>query len=454
MKLARRSAARGRESPTRGRSSSSASSTSRRPPSRRGRGAIARRSPRFPATRTRWRRSRESRPPADARSARSRLYRQRRRAGCRCRSTQRALATSRACRPRGRRARERTALVDAIRAAAAWRTACAPTSRPLCSTSTTGGRRRTRSRARGRAYARAAERSTATTCSPGRSYRNGRCGEALAHSKRALRLGTLDALKLFHRGMIERCLGHDAERATWFARAPAREPALLAPLGARREEGAAMKTPARPCSRLWRLPARRRVGAPARQLHRQPLQPRRAVGRRASTSTTCSTWRRSRRSRKATPSRAAGFRRRSRGRPRARARRPARSPRDAGSPASRSAAGAEAPDARFEVVSARSIRRRPNASSFATRTSPTDRWKEIVVTPGGAGSSSSDVPAESASHELRAYPKTSCERRSTSGRERHVRAGRRGWASDLRRGSTPRPSEREGGFASLITRAT
>jgi tetratricopeptide (TPR) repeat protein len=41
-------------------------------------------------------------------------------------------------------------------------------------------------------------------------YRNGRCGEALRHSDRALRLGTRDALKLFHRGMIERCLGRSA----------------------------------------------------------------------------------------------------------------------------------------------------------------------------------------------------------------------------------------------------
>jgi len=38
--------------------------------------------------------------------------------------------------------------------------------------------------------------------------RNGRCGEAAAYSRRALRLGTQDALKLFHRGMIERCLGN------------------------------------------------------------------------------------------------------------------------------------------------------------------------------------------------------------------------------------------------------
>jgi tetratricopeptide (TPR) repeat protein len=42
-------------------------------------------------------------------------------------------------------------------------------------------------------------------------YKNGRCGEALAHSRRALRLGTHDALKIFHLGMIELCLGRRAE---------------------------------------------------------------------------------------------------------------------------------------------------------------------------------------------------------------------------------------------------
>jgi tetratricopeptide (TPR) repeat protein len=39
--------------------------------------------------------------------------------------------------------------------------------------------------------------------------RNGRCGEALHWSRRALRLGTLDTAKLFHRAYIERCLDHD-----------------------------------------------------------------------------------------------------------------------------------------------------------------------------------------------------------------------------------------------------
>jgi tetratricopeptide (TPR) repeat protein len=39
-------------------------------------------------------------------------------------------------------------------------------------------------------------------------YKNNRCDEARRHSVRALRLGTRDALKNFHRGMIELCLSH------------------------------------------------------------------------------------------------------------------------------------------------------------------------------------------------------------------------------------------------------
>jgi len=54
--------------------------------------------------------------------------------------------------------------------------------------------------------------------------RTGRCGEALGFSERALRLGTLDAPKFFHRGMIERCLGHRAEARRWFRRALALNP--------------------------------------------------------------------------------------------------------------------------------------------------------------------------------------------------------------------------------------
>jgi tetratricopeptide (TPR) repeat protein len=54
--------------------------------------------------------------------------------------------------------------------------------------------------------------------------RNGRCNEALAYSKSALRLGTRDALKLFHRGMIERCLGRRAAGDAYLHRALALNP--------------------------------------------------------------------------------------------------------------------------------------------------------------------------------------------------------------------------------------
>jgi tetratricopeptide (TPR) repeat protein len=49
--------------------------------------------------------------------------------------------------------------------------------------------------------------------------RTGHCGEALHYSRLALRLGTQDALKFFHRGMIERCLGHQGDARAWFRRA-------------------------------------------------------------------------------------------------------------------------------------------------------------------------------------------------------------------------------------------
>ena len=54
--------------------------------------------------------------------------------------------------------------------------------------------------------------------------RNGRCGAALAYSKRSLRLGTQDALKFFHRGWIAACLGDRAGAATWYRRALALNP--------------------------------------------------------------------------------------------------------------------------------------------------------------------------------------------------------------------------------------
>ena len=54
--------------------------------------------------------------------------------------------------------------------------------------------------------------------------RNGRCGEALRFSERSLRLGTHDALKLFHRGWIAACLGRPGEARTYYGRALALNP--------------------------------------------------------------------------------------------------------------------------------------------------------------------------------------------------------------------------------------
>jgi tetratricopeptide (TPR) repeat protein len=48
-------------------------------------------------------------------------------------------------------------------------------------------------------------------------FRTGRCEQARRHSTHALRLGTRDALLVFHRAMIERCLGSRSARA-WFRR--------------------------------------------------------------------------------------------------------------------------------------------------------------------------------------------------------------------------------------------
>ena len=55
-------------------------------------------------------------------------------------------------------------------------------------------------------------------------FRTGRCAEARAHSMHALRLGTHDALLIFHRGMIERCLGDRASGNAFLRRALALNP--------------------------------------------------------------------------------------------------------------------------------------------------------------------------------------------------------------------------------------
>jgi Flp pilus assembly protein TadD len=70
--------------------------------------------------------------------------------------------------------------------------------------------------------------------------RSGRCAEALEWSNRSLRLGTKDALKDFHHGWIEACLGNRAEAAVWYRRALALNPTfsiLWAPVARRGAQG-------------------------------------------------------------------------------------------------------------------------------------------------------------------------------------------------------------------------
>jgi tetratricopeptide (TPR) repeat protein len=54
--------------------------------------------------------------------------------------------------------------------------------------------------------------------------RAGRCREALPFARRALRLGTKDALVYFHRGYAEGCAGNEAARREWYGRALALDP--------------------------------------------------------------------------------------------------------------------------------------------------------------------------------------------------------------------------------------
>ena len=66
--------------------------------------------------------------------------------------------------------------------------------------------------------------------------RTGHCRSALHYSQRSLRLGTRDAVKLFHRGFVASCLGRHAEARAYYRRALALNPhfsVLWAPLARR-----------------------------------------------------------------------------------------------------------------------------------------------------------------------------------------------------------------------------
>ena len=54
--------------------------------------------------------------------------------------------------------------------------------------------------------------------------RAGRCDEAIAFARRALRLGTKDPLLYFHRGYAEGCAGDRASMRGWYRRALGLDP--------------------------------------------------------------------------------------------------------------------------------------------------------------------------------------------------------------------------------------
>jgi tetratricopeptide (TPR) repeat protein len=59
-------------------------------------------------------------------------------------------------------------------------------------------------------------------------YKNGRCAEARRHSVQHLRLGTPDVDGIYHRVLIERCLGNERDARKFLARLRSAEPGYLA----------------------------------------------------------------------------------------------------------------------------------------------------------------------------------------------------------------------------------
>lgn len=60
-------------------------------------------------------------------------------------------------------------------------------------------------------------------------YKNGRCGEAVRYSNRALALAPADTGALYHRSLIEKCLGNGKEAARYASRVRSLDPTFIAP---------------------------------------------------------------------------------------------------------------------------------------------------------------------------------------------------------------------------------
>ena len=198
-------------------SCSSASSTSRAAGSSSRSARVPGRARRLPRLRVRARRPRPDRGRPRAPCPRDRARAAQRSSAIRCPSSSASSATSTALQAGHSYARKQYELVGAIERILV--------ANGVQDRARDGAlRRRPRrsasaNRSRSRAGARATPEHRGDDVLAWALARNGRCDEALIYSRRALRLGTRDALKYFHRGMIERCLGDHASARDWFARA-------------------------------------------------------------------------------------------------------------------------------------------------------------------------------------------------------------------------------------------
>ena len=237
--------------------------------------------------------------------------------------------------------------------------------------------------------------------------RNGRCAEALALLE-ALAPARHAGRDLLLPPRHDRALPRPARRGPQLVRARRRaEPALLASLERRPHGGTRHEATARP-RRLPRRAARARrgAGAPARQLHDQPAHRRSSSRAGASTSSTRSTWPRSRPCRRASACARRGFaaeaarglelrvdgKRAPAPRPRAPHRRAAGRGRPEDAPLRRRLRGTRRPGRQLDVPRPQ-LRRRGSAGR-----------KSSCSSSDGAELRAASVPATSRSDGLRAYP--------------------------------------------------
>ena len=267
-----------------------------------------------------------------------------------------------------------------------------------------------------------------------------RARAAARHARRA---------QVFHRGMIEHCLGDAAAARGWFRRALALNPHFSlrwAPVAERLADEARRRPARRAC---WRS-RRPRRGAPARQLHGQPLQRHRAVRRPDAYVHYGSTWPRSRPSRRA---RAFGGRIRGAGSPAGSTlsstdRRALEVARPAATRASGRRRSGDAP-----LRGGLRAPRRASRLSFQRPDFARLGWREVVVDADRGARGLLQRPRAKRRATSCAPTRRPCSRaRWTSPRRPRRSARRRPRRSAAARRRSPRPRTCDGGFEALVER--